>query len=245
MITNATSGTRVDEIAAGIYRLCTPVPPEVAPGGFTFNQYLIVDEQPLLFHTGPRRLFPLVREAVASVLPLERLRWISFSHVESDECGSLNDFLAAAPGAEPLCGDLAAMVQINDLADRRPRTLADGEEISLGQHRLRWLYTPHLPHNWECGYLFDAHTRTLLCGDLFTQPGHQPIPLSPGGDILGPSEAMRAQIDGFAHGRDQRVLFDRLASLEPRTLACMHGSAWEGDGAALLREQARVLEASR
>jgi flavorubredoxin len=175
------------------------------------------------------------------MLPLEKLRWISFSHVESDECGSLNQFLAAAPGAEPLCGDLAAMIQMNDLADRRPRPLADGEQIDLGVHRLRWLATPHLPHAWECGYLFESQTRTLLCGDLFTQPGHQ-TPALTRADILGPSEAMRAQLDGFAHGRDQNKLLERLASLEPGTLACMHGSAWEGDGAALLREQARVLD---
>src|SRR4051794_40822443 len=200
MITNSESKTQVDEVAAGIYRISTPVPPAVMPGGFSFNQYLVADDEPLLFHTGPRRMFPLVREAIAAVLPLERLRWISFSHVEADECGSLNQLLAVAPRAEPLCGEIAAMVQMNDLADRAPRVLADGEEIALGSHRLRWLATPHLPHAWECGYLYESSTRTLLCGDLFTQPGHETPPLTRG-DILGPSEAMRAVMDGFAHSR--------------------------------------------
>jgi flavorubredoxin len=240
MITNSGSGTSVDEISSGIYRISTPVPPEVMPGGFTFNQYLVADEEPLLFHTGPRKLFPLVSEAIAAVLPLTRLRWISFSHVEADECGSLNRFLAAAPSAAPLCGDLAAMVQMNDLADRAPRALRDGEEVALGVHRVRWVATPHLPHGWDCGYLFESRTRTLLCGDILTQPGHQ-HPALTSGDILGPSEAMRAAMDYFAHGRAQGALFEKLASLEPRTLACMHGSAWEGDGAALLRAQARAL----
>jgi flavorubredoxin len=241
MITNAQSKTQVDEVTDGIFRISTPVPPEVMPGGFSFNQYLVADDEPLLFHTGPRRMFPLVSEAVAAVLPLERLRWISFSHVEADECGSLNDFLARCPQAQPLCGEIAAMVQMNDLADRPPRPLRDGEEISIGRHRLTWLYTPHLPHAWDCGYLHEATTSTLLCGDLFTQPGHQNRPLTDG-DILGPSEAMRAQLDGFAHGRDQGALLERLAALAPTTLACMHGSAFRGDGAALLRAQARALE---
>jgi flavorubredoxin len=141
------------------------------PGGFTFNQYLVVDDEPLLFHTGPRRLFPAVRDAVASVLPVERLRWIGLSHVEADECGSLNQWLAAAPHATPLCGQVAAMVSIGDLADREPRALADGETLALGTRRVTWLDTPHVPHAWECGFLHEAHTRTLLCGDLFTRVG--------------------------------------------------------------------------
>ena len=149
MITNEQSGTRVDEIAPSIYRISTPV--TVIPGGFSFNQYLIADEDPVLFHTGPRRLFPLVREAVASVMPVERLRRIGFSHVEADECGSLNDFLAVAPSAQPLCGRIAAMVSMNDLADREPRALADGETLEIGRGRVRWIDAAHLPHGWECG----------------------------------------------------------------------------------------------
>jgi flavorubredoxin len=238
--TNRESGTRVDEVAAGLYRISTPVPPAAMPGGFSFNQYLIDDDEPLLFHTGPRRMFPLVREAIAAVMPVERLRWLAFSHVEADECGALNQLLEVAPRALPLCSAVAANVSMNDLADRPPRAMADNEEIIIGERRLRWLYTPHLPHGWECGYLYDVTTRTLLCGDLFTQGGDDNPALTTG-DILGSSEAFRRQMDYFAHGRDQDRHLERLAALDPRTLACMHGSAWEGDAAALLRAQARAL----
>src|SRR6185369_2187835 len=154
-VTNEQSGTNVHEIAYGLYRINTPVTIEGGPGGFSFNQYLVVDESPLLFHTGPRRMFPLVREAIASVMPVERLRYVAFSHVEADECGSLNELLALAPQAEPLCGSVAAMVSVNDLADRPAKALADGETVSLGKARVRWLDAPHLPHGWECGYLFE------------------------------------------------------------------------------------------
>jgi flavorubredoxin len=238
MITNAQSGTRVDEVAPSIYRISTPV--SVVPGGFSFNQYLVVDEDPLLFHTGPRRMFPLVREAIAAVLPVERLRWVAFSHVESDECGALNDFLAAAPNARPLCGQVAAMVSVDDLADRPARALADGETVALGRSRVRWLDAPHLPHGWECGYLFDEATRTLFSGDLFTQPGATHPPLTEA-DILGPSEAMRASMDYYAHSADTRSLLAKLAATDPTTLACMHGSAWAGDGRRLLLDLADAL----
>jgi flavorubredoxin len=227
MITNAQSGTRVDEVAPSIYRISTPV--SVVPGGFSFNQYLIVDEDPLLFHTGPRRMFPLVREAVAAVMPVERLRWVGFSHFEADECGALNEWLAASPKAQPLCGSVAAMVSVNDVADRPPRALADGETVDLGRARVRWLDAPHLPHAWECGYLFEETTETLLCGDLFTQPGAEHPPVTEG-DILGPSEAMRAGMDYFAHSAGTLPLLAKLAGTKPRTLACMHGSARSGDG---------------
>ena len=140
MITNPGSKTRVDEVADGIYRISTPV--DVVPGGFSFNQYLVVDEEPLLFHTGPRRMFPLVREAIGHVLPVERLRYIGLSHFEADECGAMNDFLAAAPRAVPLCGHIAALVSVNDVADRPARALADGETLSLGNHTVRWFDTP-------------------------------------------------------------------------------------------------------
>jgi flavorubredoxin len=234
------SDTSVHEIADGIHRISTPMR---FPGGvgFTFNQFLIVDDEPLLFHTGPRRLFPLVRDAVARVMPLGRLRHISFSHFEADECGSLNDWLAAAPRAVPACGLIAAMTSIRDVADREPRVLADGETLSLGQRTVRWLDTPHLPHAWECGFLHEERTRTFLCGDLFTQGGAEHPALTEG-DILGPSEAMRSQMDYFVHSKNTRQMLERLAGLEPRTLACMHGSAWRGDGARLLRELAGILE---
>jgi flavorubredoxin len=240
-VTNTQSGTNVHEIADGIHRINTPVGIPGA-GGFSFNQYLIVDEEPLLFHTGPRKMFPLVREAVASVLPVASLRYIAFSHVEADECGSLNEWLGAAPQSVPLCGTVAALVSIGDLADRAPRALADGELLSLGRHAVRWFDTPHLPHAWECGFLTEERTSTLFCGDLFTQGGAGLPPITES-DILGPSEAFRHEMDYFSHTKRARVLVERLASTHPTTLACMHGSAWRGDGAKLLRALADALSA--
>ncbi|MEX1025475.1 MAG: MBL fold metallo-hydrolase [Planctomycetota bacterium] len=237
-VTNTESGTNVHEIAEGLYRINTPV--EIPGGAFSFNQYLIADEEPLLFHTGPRRLFPLVREAVESVLPAATLRHIAFSHVEADECGSLNEWLAVAPSAAPLCSRIAAMVSVEDMADRPPRALEDGEEIHLGRHTIRWIDAPHLPHGWECGYLMERSTGTLLCGDLLTQPGRGTAPVTES-DILGPSEEFRKQLDYFSHTRSVTKLIERLAAEQPTTLACMHGSAWAGDGAALLRELGGLL----
>ncbi|MEA2568324.1 MAG: hypothetical protein QOI24_325 [Acidobacteriota bacterium] len=239
MITNAQTGTNVQEIAEGIYRINTPL--DIPGTTFSFNQYLVEDDEPLLFHTGPRRMFPLVSEAVASVLAPERLRWIAFSHFEADECGSLNEWLAIASSAQPLCSATAAMVSVADVADRAPRALADGETLATGRRTLRWFDTPHLPHGWETGYLADESTRTLFCGDLFTQPGRGEVALTDA-DILGPSEAFRAAMDYYAHSKNAGPLFEKLAAFEPKTLACMHGSAWRGDGAALLRELARVVE---
>ena len=239
-ITNAQSGTRIDEIADRTYRITTPVQLP-GMGGFSFNQYLIVDDEPLLFHTGPRKMFGLVREAVASVMPVERLRHISFSHIEADECGSLNEWLAVAPRSAPLCGAFAAMLSVNDMADREPRGLQDGEGIAIGSGRtVRWLDTPHLPHGWECGYLVDEKSKTLFCGDLFTQPGADNAPLTDS-DVLGPSEGMRKAMDYYAHAPNSRALIEKLAATSPTTLACMHGSAWRGDGAALLRTLADTL----
>jgi flavorubredoxin len=238
-VTNSQSGTNMHEVADGIYRVNTPVQIK-GGGGFSFNQYLVVDDEPLLFHTGPRKMFPLVREAVVSVLPVERLRYIAFSHVEADECGSLNEWLAVAPQSLPLCGTVAALVSISDLADRAPRALADGEAISLGTHSVRWLDAPHLPHAWECGFLTEERTSTLLCGDLFTQGGTDLPPLTES-DILGPSEAFRHRMDYYSYTKNARTLFERLASTGPTTLACMHGSAWRGDGAKLLRALADAL----
>ena len=238
-VTNNQSGTNLHEIADGIYRINTPVLFENGKG-FSFNQYLISDDEPLLFHTGPRKMFPLVRQAVANVLPVEQLRYIGFSHVEADECGSLNEWLAVAPQSRPLCGTIAAMVSIEDLADRSPRALADGEVISLGKHRVHWLDAPHIPHAWDCGFLTEEVTRTFLCGDLFTQGGDD-LPSITESDILGPSEEFRKRMDYFSHTTNTRVLLEKLASTEPTTLACMHGSAWSGDGAKLLRNLADSL----
>ena len=226
MITNKQSGTNLNEIAPGIYRINTPVEIPGA-GGFSFNQYLVVDDAPLVFHSGPRAMFPLVREAIERVLPLERLRYVGLSHFEADECGALNQFLAVAPQAEAVCSQIAAMVSVNDYADRPARALADGEVLDLGRHRLRWLDTPHMPHAWECGLMFDDSTRTFLCGDLFTQGGGGEVALTES-DILGPSEAFRAPMDYFAHSPSTGAALERLAALEPETLACMHGSAWRG-----------------
>jgi flavorubredoxin len=238
MITNQAAGTNLHEIAPGIYRINTPL---AIPGGeFSFNQYLVADDEPLVFHTGPRKMFPLVAEAIGKVLPLERLRYVAFSHFEADECGSLNDFLAAAPGALPVCGRIGAMVSVDDYAARPARALADGEVLAIGRHRLRWLDTPHVPHGWECGFMMELETRTLLCGDLFTQPGTGATPLTDG-DILGPSEAMRAQMEYYSHTPATASTLERLALEQPQVLACMHGSAWRGDGAALLRALSKSL----
>lgn len=234
IVTNTQSGTNLYEVADGIYRINTPVP------RFSFNQYLIVDDAPLLFHTGPRKLFQLVREAVTKVVPVESLRYIAFSHVEADECGSLNEWLSIAPQSVPVCGRVAAMVSIEDLADRSPQALGDGEILSLGSHSVRWFDTPHLPHAWECGYLMEEATKTLLCGDLFTQGGADLPPLTEA-DILGPSEAFRGQMDYYSHTKHGREMLERLASAEPRVLACMHGSAWQGDAGSLLRSLADSL----
>lgn len=243
-IVNNETGTRIDEIAEGIHRICTPVPPsDDLPPGFTFNQYLIVDDEPLLFHTGQRRIFPLVREAISRVLPVERLRYVGLSHFEADECGALNEFLAVAPQAVPVCGNISAMVAIGDFADRAPRTLADGEVLSLGKRQVKWFDTPHVPHGWDCGLMFETHTRTFLCGDLFTQGGKGEIPLTEA-DILGPSESFRAPMDYFAHAPHTAETLERIAREQPRTLACMHGSAWQGDGAALLRALAVAVTGS-
>jgi flavorubredoxin len=238
MVTNSGSGTNVHEIADGIYRISTPVE---TPGGiFTFNQFLIKDEEPFLFHTGLRRMFPVVREAVESVMPVSDLLHVGFSHVEADECGALNQWLEAAPRARPVCGQVAAMVSVEDLADRPPRPLGDAETLSVGRHTLQWFDTPHLPHAWECGFAFEKETNTLLCGDLFTQGGDG-LPAVTESDILGPSEAFREQMDYFSHTTRAEELLERLARTEPKTLACMHGSSWRGDGSTLLRALAGRL----
>jgi len=233
------STTTVHEIAEGIYRISTPS--TVVPGGFTFNQYLVTGDEPLLFHTGPRKLFPAVRDAVAALLPVERLRWLGLSHFEADECGALNEFLAVAPHAQAVGSRTSIMVSVNDVADRPGRALADGETLELGGHAVRWFDTPHLPHAWETGYFFEDRTRTLLCGDLFTQFGADHAPMTES-DILGPSEAGRRRLDYYAHAPTTRPMLERLAAERPTTLACMHGSAWRGDGAALLRALADAIE---
>jgi flavorubredoxin len=237
-VTNKESGTNVHEVADGIYRINTPL--SVVPGGFSFNQYLVVDDEPLLFHTGLRRLFPVVREAVQSVIAPSKLKYIAFSHFEADECVSLNEFLAAARDAVAVCSQVAAMVSVNDIASRPPRALADGEVLRTGRRAFEWFDTPHVPHGWDCGLLMDRSTDTFFCGDLFTQGGIGEEALTER-DILGPSEAFRQPMDYFAHAPHTRAVLHRLAGEQPRTLACMHGSAWRGDGGALLRHLAEAV----
>ena len=223
--------TRISEVADHVYRFSTFVP-DIGPTGFTFNQYLIDDEQPLLFHTGPRAMFPLVADAIATVTPLQRLRWITFGHLESDECGAMNELLAAAPHAEVAHGALGCMVSFNDLADRAPVPLADGQVIELGEHRVRHIDTPHVPHAWEARLLYEETTNTLLCGDLFTQLGDGPAVTSD--DIVGPA-AQAEDVFGASclTPRTGPTIRD-LAGLAPATLAVMHGSCFTGDGATAL-----------
>jgi len=243
MNTNLDTGTQIDEVADGIYRINTPISLPGDNGAFSFNQYLVLDDEPLLFHSGPRRMFPFVSEAIERVMPLERLRYVGLSHYEADECGALESFVQATPHAVALCGRIAAMTSVADASDRPPRVMADGEDVVLGRHVLRWFDTPHVPHGWECGLMMDMTTRTFLCGDLFTQPGDGATPLLDS-DILGPSEALRESLDYFAHAPHTTQVLERLAMEAPTTLACMHGSAWRGDGAALLRLLARQLESN-
>jgi flavorubredoxin len=239
MTTNTQTGTRVDEVARGIYRISTPL--DVMPGGFTFNSYLIDDEEPLLFHTGLRKLFPVTLEAVGKVLPVSNLRWVGGSHFESDEFGALNDFLAAAPEATPFGSEIGVMTCLNDFADRPARGFQAGEEFSLGSRRMKWLYTPHIPHGWDCGVLFDVSTKTLFCGDLFTQPGGDMPPVTES-EVLSVSEQMRGMLEYFAHATGTSAILTGLADLDPAMLACQHGSAYRGDGAGLLRELAARLQ---
>jgi flavorubredoxin len=228
--------THVDEIANGIFRLSTLVPDIAPPAGFTFNQFLIVADQPLLFHTGPRQMFPLVSEAVASVIPIDTLRWITFGHVESDECGAMNQWLAAAPNATVAHGATGCLVSLNDMADRPPRALADGEVIDLGGKRVRHIDTPHVPHGWEARLIFEETTDTLLCGDLFTQIGDGP-PVTTS-DIVGPAIATEEIFRSSSLGPTTATVMRSLAELGPQTLGLMHGPSYGGDGRAALNDLA-------
>lgn len=243
-IVNAESGTNVHEIANGIYRISTPVPPSVIPGGFTFNQFLVVDDAPLLFHTGPKKMFPLVKMGVEHVLgSAAKLRYVGFSHLEDDESGALNEWLTVAPEAEVLCSRIAAGVSLGDYPIRPARALADLEEVSLGKKRMRWLDAPHLPHNWECGYMFEVTDRTLFCGDVLTHCGSD-APAITEGDVLGPAVAAdKAFANSIAIEKNTRTLLDKLARTEATTLAIMHGSSYRGNGAKVLRDLADALGA--
>ncbi len=239
MITNQGTGTRVDEVAAGIYRISTPL--DIIPGGFTVNSYLVAGDEPLLFHTGYRKIFPLTLEAIRKVVPIEKLRWIGGSHFEGDEFGALNELLAAAPEATAFGSEIGVLTSLNDVGLRPARGLGDGEEFSIGSRRMKWLYTPHVPHGWDCGILFDLSTKTLFCGDLFTQPGAN-MPAVTESEVLTASEGMRGMMDYYAHATSTSAILERLAGLRPEMLACQHGSAYRGDGAALLRELGATIE---
>lgn len=228
--------TRVTEIAEGIYQLTT----HVAESPVDFNQILVAGEEPLLFHTGARQLFPLVSEAVARILPVESLRWITFGHVESDECGSMNQWLSMAPQATVAQSMTGCMVSLNDLADRPPRPLADDEVLDIGGHRMRWIDTPHVPHGWEAGVLYDETTRTLLCGDLFTQTGS--FPATTADDIVGPASAAEDMFKAFSLTPTSGATLRRLADLDIATLALMHGPASTQDCSTALRDLATDIE---
>ncbi len=231
--------TRTDEIADGIYRISTIVP-EITPDGFTFNQFVIRADEPLLFHTGPRAMFAAVSQAVSRILPVAHLRWITFGHVESDECGSMNQWLAAAPRAQVAHGAVGVMVSLNDLCDRPPRAMENNEVLDLGGKRVRHIDTPHVPHNWEARVLFEETTRTLFTGDLFTHTGNGP-PVTEK-DIVHPAKAAEEMFRASCYTPGTAPAIRQLADLRPTTLALMHGSSFRGDGAAALGQLAGLYE---
>jgi flavorubredoxin len=215
--------------------------PEVAPpAGFTFNQFLIRADEPLLFHTGPRGMFPLVAEAVAKVVPVESVRWITFGHLESDESGSMNLWLAAAPDSQVAHGALGCDVSLNDLCDRPPRALADGEVIDLGGKRVRHFDTPHVPHGWEARVLFEETTGTLLCGDLFSHLGGGAALTTD--DVVEPAVAAEEMFRSSSMTPTTAQVMRRLGDLAPSTLAIMHGSSFSGDGGRALYDLAEAYE---
>jgi flavorubredoxin len=235
--------TRVTEVADGIHQLTT----YIEPMDFSFNQYVVTGEEPLLFHTGPRGLFPLVSDAAARVTPIDTVRWLTFGHVEADECGAMNQWLAASPEATVAQSVIGCMVSLNDLADREPRPLADGEVLDIGGHRMRWIDTPHVPHAWEAGVIYDETTRTLLCGDLFTHGGKYQA--STDGDIMGPTIAAEDLFHYSSLAPTSGATVRRLADLDIATLGLMHGPAFTGDCRAALLDLAddfdkRIAEAS-
>lgn len=229
----------VNEIADGIYRISTWIP-EVSPEGFTFNQFLVRAEEPLLFHTGPRGMFPLIAEAVATVMPVEALRWITFGHVEADECGSMNMWLASAPNSQVAHGGLGCEISLNDLCDRAPRALEEGEVIDLGGKRIRQISTPHVPHGWEAQVLYEESTATLLCGDLFSQVGAGPALTT--SDVVEPALLAEAMFHATCLAPHTAGTLRALGDLSPTTLAIMHGSSFQGDGKQALYDLAAGYE---
>jgi flavorubredoxin len=229
----------VTEINDGIYRISTWIP-DVSPEGFTFNQFVVAADEPLLFHTGMRGLFPLVAEAVATVVPVESLRWITFGHIEADECGSMNMWLASAPHSQVAHGALGCDISLNDLCDRQPRALQEGEVLDLGGKRVRQISTPHVPHGWEAQVLFEETTGTLLCGDLFSHIGATPALTT--NDVVGPALAAESMFHATCLAPHTAQTLRGLGDLEPTTLAIMHGSTFQGDGKQALYDLAGAYE---
>jgi len=233
--------TKIDEIADGIFRLSTFVPDIAPPAGFTFNQFLVLGDEPLMFHTGLRRMFALNSAALARIIPPERLRWIAYGHFEADECGAMNEWLGVAPRAQVVHGATACMVSVNDLADRAPRTLTDGEVLDLGGRRVRYIDTPHVPHGWEAGVLFEETTSTLLCGDLFTHLGNGAAVTDK--DIVGPAVEAERLFHYTSLGPSTAPNIRKLAALNPRTLAVMHGASYHGNAGRALHALADHYDA--
>ena len=224
--------TKIDEIGPGIYRLSIFTPEVARPAGFTYNHFLILGDETLLFHCGRRKMFPLVSEAVAKIIPVDRLRWLTFGHFEADECGSMNEWLAAAPHAQLAHGMIGCHVSVADLADRPPRVLSDGEAVDIGGKRLRYIDTPHVPHGWDAGVIFEERTKTLFCGDLFAHLGNPPAITE--GDIIGPAMAAEDLFHQTSLGPTTAPTIRKLAELKPKLLATMHGASFSGDGVAAL-----------
>jgi flavorubredoxin len=222
----------IDEIGAGVYRLSIFVPDLAPPAGFTFNHFLFTGDEPLLFHCGKRKMFPLVSDAVARIMPIERLRWLGFGHFEADECGSMNEWLAAAPAAQLTHGMVSSRVSVSDVADRAPRVLCNGEIIDIGGKRFRYIDTPHVPHGWDAGVMFEETTETLLCGDLFTRVGNGPAITER--DIIEQSITTESLFHYTSLGPTTGLTVRSLAALKPKILATMHGSSFSGDGATAL-----------
>lgn len=231
----------IEEIAPELYRISTYVP----EADLQFNQFLVKDDEPLLFHTGMRSIFPLVLEDVGRVIKPSRIRWIGFSHFEADECGALNEWLEVAPAAEPVCSFVGAMVSVNDFAIRPARAMTDGEMLSTGKHRYRFLHTPHVPHCWDAGLMFEETNGTLLCSDLFHQSGNvEPLTES---DVI--ERARKTLVDYQAsplanympYTKRTDGILQEIANLKPRTIAPMHGSAFSGNGEQAVRDLAIVM----
>lgn len=231
----------ISEIAPDLFRISTFIP----EANLQFNQFVVRDEQPLLFHTGMRALFPLVRDEVAKILDPATIRWIGFSHFEADECGALNEWLAIAPEAQALCSRVGALVSLNDFASRLPRPMAHDEAFETGTYRFRFRCTPQVPHCWEAGLLFEETQKTLLCSDLFHQNGD--VEAFTETDIVGRARAAMTEYEasefaGYIPYTDRTAgILNGLADLAPRTLAAMHGSTFRGDVARALRDLAVVM----